>query len=185
MRLRDIIYTLAVLIVGTAVSSAQFLINPYAFAAGGGGGDTAFITGVTLGSKTSQTVQLGMKITIGASPITVTEVGIYGNNTKFSPTMDVYIRSSGGADLGHATVTWGAASQFYYATLSSPVVLSASTVYYVMTDALGFNDIYTSATTTVTTTAAATTNDAAYGQPPTGEGSAAGKVYGPLDFKYH
>ena len=38
MRFRDIIHTLAVLICGTAVSSAQFLINPYAFAAGGGGG---------------------------------------------------------------------------------------------------------------------------------------------------
>ena len=60
MRFRDIIYTLAVLIVGTAVSSAQFLINPYAFAAApGGGGPTliasdnfdAYTGGDDLGSK--------------------------------------------------------------------------------------------------------------------------------------
>ena len=31
MKIRDILYTLAVLICGTAVSSAQFLINPYRF----------------------------------------------------------------------------------------------------------------------------------------------------------
>jgi hypothetical protein len=35
MRIRDLLYTLAILICGTALSSAQFIINPYSFAAGG------------------------------------------------------------------------------------------------------------------------------------------------------
>jgi hypothetical protein len=37
MRIRDILYTLSVLIYGTGLSCGQFLINPYSFAAAGGG----------------------------------------------------------------------------------------------------------------------------------------------------
>lgn len=48
MRFRDILYTLAVLIVGTAVSSAQFLINPYAFAAAAPSGFDATAYGTVL-----------------------------------------------------------------------------------------------------------------------------------------
>lgn len=161
----------------------------YAAASAGGGGDTSFITSVnTPAGTTAPFGELGMKITVGATPITVTELGIYGNTVKTAATMDLYIRSADGAgtDLGHGTATWGAGAQFYYVTLSSPVVLSASTSYYIMAGPLVFEAVYDiSGTTTVTWTAAASLDDAAFGQPPTAEGAAAGKVYGPLDFKYH
>lgn len=44
MKLKDYIYILAVLFLGTSVSSAQFFINPYvlAVAGGGGGGGTTY-----------------------------------------------------------------------------------------------------------------------------------------------
>ena len=45
MRLRDILHTLAILICVTALSSAQFIINPYSFAAPGGGGGGTTIYG--------------------------------------------------------------------------------------------------------------------------------------------
>ena len=38
MRIRDILHTLSILIAGTGISCGQFLINPYSFAAPGGGG---------------------------------------------------------------------------------------------------------------------------------------------------
>jgi hypothetical protein len=43
MKIRDYLYTLAILICGTAISSAGLLINPYRFAAPGGGGPSYLI----------------------------------------------------------------------------------------------------------------------------------------------
>jgi len=152
---------------------------------GGGGVDTEFITSVNAGTKSAIDGFFGMKITVGGSAITVTEVGIYGNATHYHGTFDVYVRSLTGTDLGHATVTWGTAAQFYYATLSSPITLNASTSYYIMTDDLNSDDVYISANTTVTPTAVATVDDAAFGQPPADEGTGSNHSYGPLSFKYH
>lgn len=153
--------------------------------AGGAVTDTPFVTSASLGILSAIDGFYGMKITVAGSPITVTELGIYGNASHYSASITLYIRSSTGTDLGNVSVTWGTGGQYYYGTLASPVVLSASTVYYIMTDDLNANDVYASATTTVTTTGVATVNDAAFGQPPSDETTGAGHAYGPLNFKYH
>lgn len=151
---------------------------------GGGGASTEFITATTLGTLSGPAGQRGMKITIGGSNITVTELGIYGNASHYSSSISLFIRSSTGTDLGNCSVgSWGTDSQWYWGTLGTPVVLSASTVYYIMTDTLSFNDIY-GPSTTVTPTSVATVNDAAYDQPPQDEGAGSNRCYGPLNFKY-
>lgn len=156
-------------------------------AQGSSGGSPAtleFITATTPGAIIAPSDERGMKITVGGSPITVTELGIYGNNSHYSSSMTLYIRSAAGTDLGNCSVaSWGAAAEWYWGVLGSPVVLSASTVYYIMTAGLASNDVYGTATT-VTPTSAATVNDAAYGQPPQDEGVGSNRCTGPLNFKY-
>lgn len=145
---------------------------------------TEFITATTPGTLVGPADQRGMKITVGGSSITVTELGIYGNASHYSTSITLYIRSSGGTDLGNCSVgSWGTAAQWYWGTLGTPVVLSASTVYYIMTDSLAFNDVYGTGTT-VTPTSVATVDDAAYGQPPADEGVGSNRCSGPLNFKY-
>lgn len=150
----------------------------------GGGGGTEFVTGITsLASLVSVSEESGMKITVGGSPVTVSELGIYGNSGTHRGTVVLHVRSSGGTSLGTATVTWGTSAQWYWGTLGSPVVLSASTVYYIMTEDLNVDDVHGPATI-VTSTAVATINDSAYGQPPSDQGFGAGRSTGPVSFKY-
>lgn len=147
--------------------------------------DVEFVTGITATFFSNVDAEKGMKITVGASNITVTELGIYGNSSHYYSTVILYIRDAAGTSLGNVTVTWGTAAQYYYTTLSSPVTLTASTTYYIMTEDMNFNDMYMSTGTTVTTTSAATLDGGASGQPPAADGTGANHTYGPLNFKYH
>ena len=145
--------------------------------------DTQFVTSFSGGTLSEVNEPRGFKFTVGGTGITITEVGIYGNASHYSSAMTVYVRASDGTDLGNASVTWGTGTQWYWATLSSPVTLSASTTYYLMTANMGYN--YINNNVTNTTTAAATINDGADGQPPTDTGVGAGHSQYAINFKYH
>lgn len=145
-------------------------------------GDTEYVTTWSGGSLSdSAGNERGFKFTVGGSPITVTELGIWGNASHYSSSMTVYLRSSGGTDLGNVSITWGTAGQWYWGTLSSPVTLSASTTYFIMTASLSFNHRHRNFVPTVT--GAATYNNGAEAQPPVDSGFSVTEAA--LNFKYH
>ena len=119
-----------------------------------------FITGVTLGAvRTNFSGFLGMKITVGASPLTVTQLGRYklsGNSGAHSLKLVV---AGTGADLaGGATsvnLAGGIAGQFVYGNLAAPLTLAANTAYYVATQETSGGDAWASFDTTVTHTGVA------------------------------
>ena len=89
----------------------------------------------TLGSlRTDSNTTVGLGFTVGAETITVTQLGAWdegGNGLTASHPVGLF--SSGGTLLGSVTVSAGTGDTllngYRYATLSSPVALSASTTY--------------------------------------------------------
>lgn len=150
------------------------------------GGFTLALTAQSLGTlRNDAGLDLGFKFTVGASPITVSALGrwvVSGN----SETHDVYIRDSGGT-LGTVNIdTSGApAGAYFYATLGSPLVLSASTDYYIFSVENLLGDQWYSSDTTVTASAEITVVGARFvlaGNPENGpDGSIS---YVPPNFKY-
>ena len=169
------------LVYGTSITTslAMLWIQPSRFA--GAAADTEYVTSWSGGTLTDIDGQRGFKFTVGGSPITVTELGIWGNASHYSSSMTVYLRASDGTDLGNVSITWGASSQWYWGTLSSPVTLSASTVYFIMSADMGYNHVNRDFVPTVT--GAATYNNGAISQPPINSGFSA--VEAALNFKYH
>ncbi len=110
------------------------LINPYIFGTTPPPAGTEFITSVTLSTLRSDFGGcVGFVFTVGASPITVSELGrwvVSGN----SQSHDLYLVNSAGAVLGTVNVNMAGATPgtFKYGTLSSPVVLSSATQYGIM-----------------------------------------------------
>lgn len=158
----------------------------------GGGPNTSFVTSLTTGGQLRNDYgdYVGMKITVGGSPITVKELGRYfvpGN----SGTHTLAIYTTGGTQLGSVSINMGSGTAdslgYKYATLPSPVTLSANTPYYIVSlesaggDQWYGNTVYPS----LSVTGVATVNNAeclylgtwyAYGS--------AGNCYVPLNFKY-
>lgn len=132
----------------------------------------------------------GMQILVGAAPITVTTLGRMTASGNSSTHVVKLVNASDGTDVPGGAVSidmsTGTAGQFQYAELSSPVVLSPGTAYYVVTEELAGGDGWYYDDTTIETTSAATAISAAWG---TGPGQwhlngGAGQTYGPVDFKY-
>ena len=96
-------------------------------------GDTAYVTGQTLTTlRNDYTGWIGMKITVGAANVTLTELGRWVVSGNSQPHTVKVVVASSGADLAGASVsiaTAGAPAGFKYATLGSPVSLSANTAY--------------------------------------------------------
>jgi hypothetical protein len=175
---------LCVLAIGPAGANPLILLSGSPPAAGGGG-DTTWATIDTLNTTAVDvTGERGMQITVGASPISITQLALWGHAGQYSTTITLYIKSSDGTSLGSVAVQTpagtGTAGAFNWGTLSSPVALSASTTYYIMTAPLAYNTVIRSS---LTTTAAATLNGRATDQPPTLEASE-NFCYGPLNFRY-
>jgi hypothetical protein len=79
---------------------------------------------------------LGMKFTVGASPLSVTALGRYvisGNNATH---MVKLVNSSSGTDVPNGSVSialsGATAGQFKFGLLANPITLSANTSYYVV-----------------------------------------------------
>lgn len=158
--------------------------------AGGGGGGTEFVTGTTLTTLRNDFVgDVGMKITVGGAGITVTHLGrwvVAGN----SGTHTVYLCSDTGFGiLGSVSVNTSGATTaaFAYTALGSPITLTASGVYYIVSHETLAGDQWYETTTTVTTTAVATVNDSCYGTAGAAlaiVGSGSGHTFVPVSFKY-
>jgi hypothetical protein len=107
---------------------------------------------------------LGMKITVGAGPITVTSLGrmfYTGNNSTHS--LKVVLASNGADVPGGGTslnMSGGTAGQFKYALLSSPLTLAANTSYYVVSLETSGGDKWATSNTQVSPTTAATCDGA-------------------------
>ncbi|MEO8426812.1 MAG: Ig-like domain-containing protein, partial [Verrucomicrobiota bacterium] len=112
---------------------------------------------------------LGMRITVGASPVTVTSLGrmfYTGNNSPHS--LKVVFASNGADVPGGGTslnMLGGTAGQFKYAVLSSPLILAAGTSYYVISLEASGGDRWATDNTQVTSTTAATCNGAILSKP--------------------
>lgn len=173
-------------------SVSTVFINPYRFPAGGGGA-TSFVTSVTAGStRNNWNGEVGFRFTVGASPITVTElarwvlagntnahnVSIYGNIFTGSPTLIAQVSID----------TSGAPTNAFKSEAISPVVLSAATIYCIVSEELSGGDSFLNSNTSITTTTVATVVDAVYRSGTSGafhnNGGPAGFAYVPPSFSY-
>jgi hypothetical protein len=157
-----------------------------------GGPPAAFVTSTSLrGSLRADFSGLvGMAITVGNSPLTVTSVGrlvVSGN----SLTHTVKFVDSAGVDIpgGSATVNTagGTPGTFVYATLGAPITLSANTTYFIVSaETSGGDKWYDYYHTTVATTSAASVIGPIWSS---GSGynfvsGYPGSSYVPVDFQY-
>lgn len=147
--------------------------------------NTAFITGQTLGSLRNDYGGLvGIKITVGASDISVKELGrwvVSGNSASHT----IYILNSSGTTVTSVNLaTSGAtAGAFKYASLT-PVTLTAGGVYFILSGETSGGDQWYNSNTTVTSTAVATVNNGAYTSSPGFVPALDGTAFGPVSFKY-
>lgn len=166
-----------------------FIINPFAFPSGGGGGGSInFLTGHAVGTARHDfTGSPGVVVTVGAAPVTVTDIGrwvIAGNNQ--SHTLRIYDLSD--ADIGNVTVnTSGAPSAaFLYGALGTAVMLAASSVYLICSDETFNGDDWSNNDATITwgsDFSTAYSGYFAFGS--LNQNFDTGHSYGPIDFKYH
>jgi hypothetical protein len=130
----------------------------------------------------------GMAITVGNSPMTIISLGrmvTAGNNANHV----VKLVSAAGGDIAGGSVTVATAGvtpgSFAYAPLASPVVLNASTTYYLVSQETTGGDAWYDFDTTVQTNSVATLSSAVYAY--TTSYSTLGGVghsYIPVDFKF-
>jgi hypothetical protein len=159
--------------------------------AGSSSTSTAFVTSVNLGTPRSDYGgYVGMELVVGAAPVTVTQLGrMMASGNTGTHTVKL-VNASNGSDVAGGSVAismaGGTVGQFTYATLTSPVTLSAGATYYLVSQEVVGGDEWYDINTVLTTTSVASDATGAYG---TGPGAwftygSAGNSYGPLDFKY-
>jgi hypothetical protein len=149
-----------------------------------------FVTSKVLGSvRNDFSGWVGMKITVGATPLTVSQLGrifVSGNSGTHIVKL---VRASTQTDVPNGsvsiTMSGGSAGQFKYGTLASAVTLSANTAYYLVSQETAGGDQWGNFNTTVTTTADGTCDGAVYfgsGYPWSVIGGA-NHTYVPVDIK--
>jgi fibronectin type 3 domain-containing protein/sarcosine oxidase gamma subunit len=153
--------------------------------------NTPFITGQTLGTLRNDVSNwVGCRFAVGTSAITVKELGrwvVAGNSGTHAIKL---VNQATGVDVAGGSVTVNTAGAptgaFVYATLSSPVTLSANTTYYLVSQETAGGDQWYGADTTVTTTSVGSMNKAARfdGTSWFVSGNLTSNTYGPSNFKY-
>lgn len=147
------------------------------------------VTSQTLGTtRNNYTGWVGMKITVGVLPMTVSALGrIVGPGNTAAHIVKI-VDASTGNDVagGSASVVTagGTTGAFAYGALASPVVLNANAAYYIVSQETAGGDQWYDLNTVLQTTTAATINSPAYGVPFAVLGSA-GHSYVPVDLKYN
>jgi hypothetical protein len=153
--------------------------------------ETAFVVSKVLDTwvRNDFSGWVGMKLTVGATALTVTELGrifVSGNSSTHTVKL---IRASDQVDVPNGAVAigmaGGSAGQFKYGRLSSPVTLGAGTMYYLVSEEVSGGD-YWHNFNAVTTTSAATCDSGVYfgsGYPWSLYGGP-NQSYVPVDFKY-
>lgn len=162
-----------------------------AVSSGGTVTKTTFVTSVTLGTDTiaNNGYELGMEIDIGAAPITVTDIGIYViSGSTGTHTANIYADPFGTpTSIGSVSLnTTGLSSGYYYVTLGTPVVLSASTPYVISGNYVVSTDHTYNNDTVITHTAVATVPNSVYrpGSGTFGANGSTNNCYVPMSFKY-
>jgi Bacterial Ig domain/IPT/TIG domain len=153
--------------------------------------ETAFVTGKTLGTvRNNLNAWVGMKVTLGNSPVTVTTLGrIFVSGNSGTHTVKI-VNAGTGADVPGASVSINmaagtATNDFKYVALAAPVTLSANTAYYVASQETSGGDQWYDSNTVLTTTNIGVVNNAV--QKPNNNWQSAGSTnnsFGPVDFKY-
>lgn len=168
-----------------AFGPASFIFSTETDSGGG-----VFITGQTLGTlRNNYSGYVGMKFTVGNTPITISQIGrwVVGGNSG-SHAMKISLASSGSMVTGgSATVATSGvgAGQFAYASLATPVVLSANTSYYVSSLESSGGDQWYDHDTVVAHTADATVDgavNAANGSTSWTLSGASDNGFGPVNF---
>src|SRR5207247_4156196 len=99
-----------------------------------GGSQAGFVTSTTTGgTRNDFNGWLGMKFTVGSSPITVISLGRYYYSGNSATHTVKIVQASNGADVLNGSVSVAMvgipAGQFKYTALASSVILSANTSY--------------------------------------------------------
>jgi hypothetical protein len=153
---------------------------------------TNFVTSETLGTvRNDFTGWVGMNISVGSSPLTVTALGrIVASGNTGSHTVKL-VNASTGVDVPGGSVSvntvGGTPNSFVYANLASPVTLSANTNYYIVSQETQNGDHWFDFNTTIVTTAVAADTFSVWGYNGSGYNgiaSSANHTYGPVDFVY-
>lgn len=152
---------------------------------------TEFVTGQILDSprQNGDNYFTGFKFTVGGAGITVTELGRW-NYSGDSQTHTLCITDSTGAILASVSINaaLGTPGSYQFAALGSPVVLSASTVYAVLSQEPNGDTFEDGIGGDISYTSVATVNGAVYaGQTPglpLNVVAAGDFSYGPVNFKY-
>ena len=113
------------------------------------GASSSFVTGFALNSPTLRnnfSGWVGMKLTVGATPLTVTALGrIFLTGNTGTHTVKL-VQASNGVDVAGGSVSiamaGGSAGQFRYVSLGSPIILQANTAYYLVTQELSGGDAW-------------------------------------------
>lgn len=144
-----------------------------------GGGVSPLITGFTLGSVGTVADERGMQFTVGGANITASSLGVLGNPTHYSSTLDIWLYDSSASRIGGGTVSgWGADNTLFYWQPVTPVILLAGQVYY-LAAAWAFNDAYDGSTSVVA--AGAVVNGSTYSV--NNIDVAGSRCFGPLNLK--
>jgi hypothetical protein len=153
---------------------------------------TNFVTSETLGTlRNDFTGWVGMNISVGSSPLTVTALGrIVASGNTGSHTVKL-VNASTGVDVPGGTVSvntvGGTPNSFVYANLASPVTLSANTNYYIVSQETQNGDHWFDFNTTIVTTAVAADTFSVWGYNGSGYNgiaSSSNHTYVPVDFVY-
>jgi len=147
-----------------------------------------FVTSYTLGTpRRDSPLFVGMRITIGQNPLTVTGLGrMMAPGNSLTHTLKI-VQASDGLDLPGGTTSinmaGGVEGHFKYASLPAPVVLTPGASYYIVSKEEVGGDWWYDYNSTVSTSRVAYVNSAVYGSGPgwVMVGSA-GRCYVPLDF---
>jgi len=153
-------------------------------------GPTGLITPIALGTlRRNSNNWFGMKITVGAQPITIYSLGrIFVSGNTGTHTVKL-VRASDSVDVASVSIpmSGGSPGQFKYVNLTSPVTLAANTSYYVASKEVKNGDYWYDSNTTVTSTPLATVDGivtSTNGTSWSTSGAIPGRVYVPVDLKY-
>ncbi len=152
---------------------------------------TAYVTGAVMGPiRNDFSGWVGMQIVVGASPITVSQLGRIVTPGNTATHTIKLVMASDGTDLTGGTTTvataGGASGQFRYGMLPGSIVLAAGATYFLVTQETSGGDAWYDYNCAMTTTTAAADTAAVWGR---GVGDwhsigGGGQSYVPVDFKY-
>jgi hypothetical protein len=180
---------------GTASPQAVTMNDPLTETANfqcSGPASTDFLTGYALNSpplRNNFTGWVGMKLTVGTSPLSVSSVGRICVNGNSGMHTVKFVNVNTGADVvgGSASLNLSGCipGQFFYSPLASPITLQANTAYYLVSpETIGGDQWYDYGT--VSSTIVAVINSSIYSYDGVNWYSVSGNntSYVPVDFQY-